>query len=262
MSTPTFYRVGLLLQVTASLTIRAAPLDMVVDAATYRRHRGGEEKVVIPSTSIKGALRQAACIAAPSIGLTCCGEKNPEKLQEAHQGLGDKGLLIDGKRLCHVCGLFGATGHRGYLATSDAEPVEPLVTAILPGIEIDDYTGTVSRGKLFFREAVPPGYLFTTWLEVDSDVSKLGDGCWWIRLLAAAVPLLEAVGIGSGAARAWITVIEAAQEAATEAESAARLLGCSDESTQELLRKAWLIEKTITLTSLQKTTIGPQKKTL
>ena len=257
--------IGLLLQVTAGLTIRSAPVRTILDMETYRASDG---RVIIPSSSIKGALRHAACHAAQRLGLTCCGAKAPDIMIQRHSLLasrqlglcyrGDEGTAIP---LCHVCALFGSTQYMSPLTLEDAEPVDIVNTVQLPGIEIDDYTGTVASGKLYFREAVVPGTLFTARIHVDLDrldalyrpgpkgcnggeAIAPGEKCWWLELLAEALRLLEAIGIGAGSARAWIISVEVNERRATEPHEAARLLGCSG---KEMLQRVWLSQGTIGL---------------
>ncbi len=255
--------IRVLLQVTAGLTIRSAPTRTILDVETYRASDG---RVIIPSSSIKGALRHAACYAAPQLGLTCCGRRSPEGMVQRHALLASKGLGLCYRDeddavipLCHVCGLFGSVRYMSPLFIEDAEPVDMVNTVQLPGIEVDDYTGTVASGKLYFREAIVPGTLFEAKIHVDlgrvgalyspgprgcggGEAAAPRDRCWWLKLLSGALRLLEAVGIGAGAVRAWITGVEVDGRAAVEPREAAGLLGCGD---SEALRVVWLSERVL-----------------
>ena len=260
---------NMVLQVTSGLTIRSAPRRTVVDAETYRTLSG---MVIIPASSLKGALRHAACYAARSLGLTCCGRKSPQSMIQRHRLLASKGLGLcyhdessgTDIPLCHVCGLFGSTYYRSPLIVEDAAPADEVVnTVLLPGLEIDDYSGTASRGKLYLREVIVPGTFFTTRISVDLGrleallrPGQAGCGsakpmsreerCWWLRLMASAIGLLEAIGIGSGSVRAWITSMELDGERVAEPRRVVEHLGCDDEVVG-MLREVWLSGGTIGL---------------
>jgi len=235
-------RLGLLLQVTRALAIRSPPLTSGVDHETFKDKRG----IVLPASSIKGVFRTAACYAASELGLSCCSTKNPEAIDKMHNLLAKRGtslVEVKGKKVCHVCALFGFPGYRGALVFEDAEPVPGTVTIdIYPGIEIDDYTGTVSTGKLYFIEAVNPGSLFYTSVTVTELGRELaGEPCWPFKLLLRGLDYVEAVGLGSGAARPYIYKVAAGSKEALSPREAAELSGCPD--LESLFSRYWLREE-------------------
>ena len=235
-------RLDLLLQVTRALAIRSPPLTSGVDHETFKDERG----IVLPAPSIKGVFRTAACYAALELGLSCCSTKNPKSIDEIHRSLAERGVsLVDvnGERVCHVCALFGFPGRRGVLVFEDAELVPGAVTiSIYPGIEIDDYTGTVSTGKLYFIEAVNPGSLFYTSVTMTATSQELARGsCWPLELVLRSLDYVEAVGLGSGAARPYIYRVLVEGNEALSPRDAAELSGCP--GLESLFSKHWLREE-------------------
>ena len=235
-------RLDLLLQVTRALAIRSPPLTSGVDHETFKDERG----IVLPASSIKGVFRTAACYAALELGLSCCSTKNPEAINKVHDLLARRGVSlveVKGRKLCHVCALFGAPGYRGVLVFEDGELVPGSVTiSIYPGIEIDDYTGTVSRGKLYFVEAVNPGSLFYTSITLAEASRELaGESCWPLELVLGSLGYVEAVGLGSGAARPYIYKVIVEDDEALTPRNAAELSGCPN--LEPLFSRHWLREE-------------------
>ena len=243
---PTPIKIRLILQVTRALSVRTPPTLLGLDRETFRDHG----RVKIPASSLRGVFRTASCYAAISLGLTCCATRNPELMDMVHRRLEEEGrplVEVGGRRVCHVCSLYGFPGHRGILVFEDAEPLPGAVTtSIYPGIEIDDYTGTVARGKLYFIEAVNPGSLFHTTITLEGQPPTMGEGeegrCWPLKLLLTALNYVEAVGLGNGAARPYIhsltTSRGTAEVTAYTAEEAATLTGCP--SLKPLFSRHWI----------------------
>lgn len=238
-------RLHFVLHVTRALTVRSPPSGLGLDAETARNPE--TRSVYIPSSTLRGVWRTASCYAAHEMGLTCCSSKHPDRVKEAHNALARAGAVlveVDGDKLCHVCSVFGTANIEGVLFFTDAEPLGDIVsTGIRPGIEIDDYTGRVSRGKLYFMETVEPGSLFRFHIDVVAEPPGLSL-CQTLELLAQAALYVEAVGVGSGAARPYLWRVEHVREhgkvawrADTPAE-AARQLGCS--GLGQVFSRIWL----------------------
>ncbi|HID40690.1 MAG TPA: hypothetical protein EYP33_00850, partial [Pyrodictium sp.] len=161
-------RLHFVLQVTRALTVRSPPSGLGLDAGTARSPETGS--VYIPSSTLRGVWRTASCYAAHEMGLTCCGSKHPDRVKKAHSVLAEAGAIlveVSNEKLCHVCSVFGTANIEGVVFFTDAEPLGSIVsTGVRPGIEIDDYTGTVSRGKFYLVEAVEPGSLFRFHIDV------------------------------------------------------------------------------------------------
>jgi len=236
---------GVVLQVTRALTVGTAPRNAWVDAETAKDPVTGTP--YIPASTLRGAWRMAACYAAPSLGMTCCGEKRPERIEQAHRLLAQSGASlprVEGKPVCHVCALFGKPGLEGAVYFGDARPLNGLaLLSIRPGVEIDDYTGTVSRNKLYHVETVELGSIFTFTIELDEErleahSMSLPDA---LLLLAAATELVEAIGVARGSARAHIWMIRHGDATYTSPENAAAALGGNRRSQLvRLLRRTWL----------------------
>jgi CRISPR/Cas system CSM-associated protein Csm3 (group 7 of RAMP superfamily) len=232
--------IHLLLKVTSALTVGSPPQVFSVDAATARDEEG---RIYIPSSSIRGSWRTAACYAAYSAGLTCCGTKDPDEISKRHSSLkDDEAVVWNGNKLCHVCAVFGSPGYQGIIVFDDAYPVDEAYTlGIRPGIEIDDYTGTTVRGKLFHTEVIEPGSLFRTAITILDNPQSPGSQlppCTILRLIIGAADFFEAVGLGKGSARPFIERVEAPDGRTAETpEQAVELTGCSE--LVSLFRRHW-----------------------
>ncbi len=235
------------LQVTRALTIGSAPAAIGVDAETVKKPDGTP---LIPSSALRGAWRMAACFAADELGMTCCREKHPDRINAAHNVMQRKGarlLEVDvglggshvAEKVCHVCAVFGKPRLQGIVYFTDAEPVEGLapLLSVRPGVEIDDYTGRVAEGKLYFMEAVEVGSLFAHSIELDVlEARRRGLGAGKaVLLLVEAARYVEPLGLGRGAVRPylWRVYVEgpggsqAFNEPGGAAEAVARLDGIS-----------------------------------
>lgn len=159
----------------------------------------------IPSTSVRGALRTAAYLAAETAGLKVCGEREPGEIEGAHRRLFGRPDV-----LCPVCGVWGAPGFESALYVTDFTPTAPTVTFFLPHLEIDDYTGRARRGALYYEEVVPPGTPFEGRLALNTGlirervesgrVGGVSGSCALYKLVAASLLLLPLVGLGRGSA--------------------------------------------------------------
>ena len=238
-------RLYFVLQVTRALTVRSPPSGLGLDAETARNPETGS--AYIPSSTLRGVWRTASCYAAHEMGLTCCSSKHPDQVKKAHSALAEAGAVlveVGREKLCHVCSVFGTANIEGVVSFTDAEPLGNTVsTGIRPGIEIDDYTGRVSRGKLYFVETVEPGSLFRFRIEVAAEPPRL-PLCRTVELLARAALYVEAVGVGSGAARPYLWRVERPGDPGWKADKpaeAAKQLGCT--GLEQLFSRIWLPAK-------------------
>ena len=244
------------LQVTKALTVSVPPARLGIDAETVkdRLARGGRGRAspttpVIPASTLKGVWRTSACYAANEMGLACCGTKNPDLMNEIHlvfERGGVRLVTVEGRRVCHVCALFGLSGVSSAVYFEDAYPLGYLVAVgIRPGIEVDDYSSTVRRGKLYFVEVVEPGSLFTVDVGLTLD-GRFGDSfglCQAVELLVRASEYVEAVGVGRGAARPYLYSVGFGGSVTREPSEAARLLNCP--GLEPVFRRVWLPEKLV-----------------
>lgn len=243
------------LQVTRALTVSVPPTRLGIDAETIKdRLAGGGRQAssmtpIIPASTLKGVWRTSACYAANEMGLVCCGTKSPDLMGKMHLVFEDGGarlVTVHGRRVCHVCALFGLSDVPSAVYFEDARPLDYLVAVgVRPGIEIDDYSGTARRGRLYFVEVIEPGSLFTV------DVGLVLDGrfgesfglCQAVELLIRASEYVEAVGVGRGAAKPYLYSVVFGGSVAREPSEAAKLLNCLD--LEPVFQRVWLPEKLV-----------------
>lgn len=137
----------------------------LVDSPVYRDSRN---EVVIPGTSIAGALRTLATRIAPNLGLTPCVEIRSPGV----------GTACD----CAACQLFGSVNpqrdlERGFpskIWVYDAPLAHDSPTFVRDGVGIDRETNAASRaGRVKFNyEVLPKGAQFELLLELDPDVTE------------------------------------------------------------------------------------------
>ena len=178
-------RIGVELRNLSLLTVGSAyPRLTLADVNTVRI--GGE--VVIPGSSLKGALRTAAHRAAGRLGLTSCGQVEPGMISKAHEAMG---------RVCDVCELFGMPGAAGSssskLFVSNLRPKLDISTITVTRVSLDPARGKAREGGLFTVEAIPPCTLF------EGEITLLSDDGKHLKLLLAALDELASGSFGRGA---------------------------------------------------------------
>jgi len=166
------------------LTVGSAyPRFSLADINTVRV--GGE--VIIPGSSLKGALRTAGHRAARRLGMRSCGEVEPSKVVEAHERMGGK---------CDVCELFGMPGPGGVasskLFVSDLRPKDPVATEVITRVSLDPRSGKAWEGGLFTVEVVPICTVF------EGELMLLDDKEKYLELLAEALKELMDGTLGKG----------------------------------------------------------------
>lgn len=133
------------------------------------------ERLIVPATSIKGAVRSIV----EAISNSCVplrGRK--ERVPDNHQPCRDPG------KLCPACRIFGTTGWRGHAYFSDAEPVGDLKPEIVKIADL--WQPRAAQGRKFYHvgrfqtldsrpeknhrfiEAVPRGSRFSTVLSFEN----------------------------------------------------------------------------------------------
>lgn len=122
-----------------------------IDKPIVRKIRDGRVKYYIPATSLKGVLRSCAITMANGRYENICTSVKP----------GEVGKCVNKGEECIVCRIFGRPGKQGKIFVSDAETNTSKV-GISVGILIDRKYQTVSKGKLFFYETLPPRTMFST----------------------------------------------------------------------------------------------------
>lgn len=127
------------------------------------------DQLIIPGTSIKGAVRSVA----EALSNSCVKVRaRDEKIRSSHEACRDE------KELCPACRLFGTTGYRGRIHFADAIPVGEVQTHYIKIADL--WPPHQARGRKFyyskqfqkldmqpernhrFLEAVPKGSKFRT----------------------------------------------------------------------------------------------------
>lgn len=123
------------------------PLNPSKDIEVFRRNEGHERQVLIPGTSVKGALRALATRIGSHFSSDpthpICSGIRPDELCGS----------------CIVCKLFGAPNVASPLRFRDARPTSEITASdlnTLSGVQINSCTKTVREKGLFFLEAVVP----------------------------------------------------------------------------------------------------------
>lgn len=119
--------------------------------------------LVLPPSSIKGAMRTAVSHAINVLGLldgeyTSCGEIKPEKLKP-----------------CDVCSLFGYPNSKDSGCFTIEVDRKEVKRAYITRVSIDDKTQTASEGSLFTQEVIPTNneFSFTIYYRCDLRLFKL-----------------------------------------------------------------------------------------
>ncbi len=143
----------------------------------------------IAGSSLKGAMRTAISWAISKgmvQGYASCGEVEPQRIEEAHEAMKEKGMR------CDVCEAFGYPNHEGLVSVQAAQ-LEDERKWVLTRVSIDDKTLKAREGYLFKQEVLPPGTRFK--FEV-----SLPDGteCRIVKLVVLSVYYLRLWRVGMG----------------------------------------------------------------
>jgi len=153
-------------------TLGSSEPSTIIDIPFYKVSTPTGDEPTIPGSSVKGALRSSATVIANDLGLTSCGEIDPERMSEKHSKMGG---------LCDVCKLFGAPNSPSNLLISSFKPLKPLDLVTITQVSIDDLRMRAIEGRLFTREAVPPGTVFK------GKLTLLRDKPLFVKLLLASL---------------------------------------------------------------------------
>jgi len=143
----------------------------------------------LAGSSIRGAMRSAISWAISKglvQGYNSCGEIEPQRIEEAHEKMSEKGLS------CDVCDLFGYPNHEGLIRVGTAE-IEGDQKWVLTRVSIDDRTLKAREGFLFKQEVLRPGTEFKFEVELPSSTD-----CRLVRLALLSVYYLRLWRIGMG----------------------------------------------------------------
>jgi len=219
-----------MLEVTSGVTVGAPPLGSNTDTATFRfiEEDSRSSEPIIPSSSIRGVWRSATCYASTARGGSCCGTKNPEEAMKIHKLLEERNQVvyrIGNMKLCTVCAIFGLPHVDSIVEFSHAEPIKinnlllnsTVSVSMRPGIALDDYSGRVQEGKLYYREVLDPGSLLYFKMVVSKPVGNEEDErierwCELLCTLVSAAKYVEAIGVGRGMAAPRLLAIEEVEE--------------------------------------------------
>jgi len=106
--------------------------------------RGADGQVVIPATSLKGALRAAAVQVLGALGVPACSGSIPGS------------LCTDPARLCLVCRVFGHPRRRAPIRFTDARPASVVETRVRPSVAISRARRAAFEQRLFAIEVADP----------------------------------------------------------------------------------------------------------
>lgn len=177
--------------------------------------RGGDGKLIIPGSTLKGRLRWECERIARALGWSVCHAPRPDTMCPYD-------LPLQDGRLCIVCEIFGASGQRSPLWFDDAalqlgEDLQntPLGKSqqspharrafdaqIRPGVSISRRRRAAFSQRLFFTETSAPNarFLFRACIEGDLPSARHR------ALLLAGVRMLSFVGGGRSRGLGWVRV--------------------------------------------------------
>jgi CRISPR-associated RAMP protein (TIGR02581 family) len=195
----------------------------------------------IPGSSLKGVLRsqvEALVRGLDNPGFQSCdpvGENwdncvNPKEYSKAVKERRTPSKDIPGN-LCRVCNLFGHPNFASRLRFKDL-PVEKstwheMMLQVRDGVAIDRETGTVSGGKKYDFEVVPPGVKFA--LKVTAD--NVED--WQLGLLFSAFQMFnDGITRLGGATSRGLGSVEIAVEKYLDATADELLSGAAQEKSE------------------------------
>ncbi|MDY7095794.1 MAG: RAMP superfamily CRISPR-associated protein [Acidobacteriota bacterium] len=197
--------------------------ELGLHAATARRFEQGRWVPCIPATALRGAVRIRLEALLRGVGKRATGPYYPENGEDP----------ADSKDVVYrLFGHSGPDGSRtgskaGQLRFSDAMPRDPDAAAdalqVRAGIEVDDFTGSVSKGKLFFHEVVESSsepLVFEASLETAPDTSPKD-----LAVLRAALESTTEIGGGRARSGGEVQLRWLEGDSATERETASVVRG-------------------------------------
>lgn len=173
------------LRVGSKSEVRPGSIDLAVE-------RDPRNKVYIPGSSVKGALRALAESLARSMGLPVC---NP---------LSEEDKVREEKGPCVVCGIFGGGGKKrnrvaSHIIVYDSYPeIEDVKTYTRTRVAIDRFSLTARQGALFTYEYVPPGITWKLRIDVHNIDILSGSENDRIRVLRALLKYVKEFGLQIG----------------------------------------------------------------
>lgn len=196
-------RIQLALEALSPLLVQG---EQSSQAASFHRAvdpSDGQEKYVIPATSLKGVWRSTAerILRSADAHLACNpfeesgpGRSCSQRLEETrYDALRNTPAIY--AALCPACRLFGSTAHAGLLQLQDAWLSIQTGATVRTGIAIDRFTGGVKHGALYTYSPLPVGSLFEVTVHLQSVEM------WHLGLLALVCREMSegAARIGGGA---------------------------------------------------------------
>ncbi len=150
-----------------------------------------ESRRYVPGSTLKGILRSSATRVASLLGLSSCGEIEPNRINEKHEELNNF-IVVEGKKVCHVCDMFGFPGGpKSPLRVSDGEFSKIYVDEFTRS-SINRKSNVVNRGALYSYEEV----ILNSVIRFKIELVK--DDDWMQRLLLASLVEIVYSGMGKG----------------------------------------------------------------
>lgn len=151
--------------------------------------RDAAHNLLLPGSSLKGALRHSAEQLVRALEKPCCQAPRPER------------MCRDAQALCAVCRVFGSPAARSPLAFLDLSCGEPGVPSQLrQGVAIDRRRRAAQDQLLYSREAAPalPGLTFVAAPAISGYTDAPG-----LALLVGAIRLRRSWGGGRSRGTGW-----------------------------------------------------------
>ena len=129
--------------------------------------RDGWNRPILPASQVKGRLRHACEAIARGLGIPTCEAPNPETT--CPHWPDDRIPLVDGRRCCLICQIFGSPAYPGRLRFRDlvyvpltGDPVKEgrlyiPYDPLRPGVGLDRRRGVAQDRLLFLTETTLPG---------------------------------------------------------------------------------------------------------
>lgn len=184
--------------------------------------RDGDQKLIIPGSTLKGRLRWECERIARALDWEVCDAPRPDNMCPYHWH--HRGTNED--RFCDVCQIFGATAKRSPLRFHDATLKEdanlrntpilqrgkgvnerrPFDAQIRPGVSISRERRVAFSERLFFTETSAPNARFRFELTIEGENLDAKH----LALLLAAIRSLSLVGGGRSRGLGWVKVVRCA----------------------------------------------------
>ncbi len=175
------------IRVGRSSEVKPGGVDLVVERDAFNR-------VYIPGSSLKGAMRNFVEIIARTSGEYVCNPFSED----------DKRREDEKKEPCVICGIFGGGGKETSIASHifvyDSYPLQEVRTSTRTRVAIDRFRQAARHGALFTFEFVPPNVKWNFRVEIiNIDLDDESD--YRTRLLRSLLQYMVEHGLHVGGMR-------------------------------------------------------------